>query len=492
MSPAEPFPTAPPAVRSDEPVRVLVDLTRLCADGAGGGITPALFGILRWLGGPKSPPFQFVYLTNDATRADVAQLARPMDHLRAAAEARADLASRESCGLVYCPFGYTDWACPGIPTLTLVVDLLHRDFPATLGAGHTAHREQALRDAVERTDLFQVISDYTAGRLQHHYAIPAERMVRTHLPVHARLTRPPAAREDFFFYPANAWAHKNHLGLLQAYARYRTTAGPAAWRLVLCGHHGSMLADWQAEAGRLGIGRDVDFLGYVDEAKLANLWSRAGALVFPSLHEGFGIPLLEAFHQGVPVIADGSTAAPEIAGDAALLVDARDEDALAGAMREVAGDPGLRQKLVAAGTRRLSRFEPDAEFGRLAQAMRTLAAGPARFRRRGYHSIDGLIEPLASFGLPPSPGARTVDFEFAPLGVDRTVEAGAGGKVLARMAVPAMTPLAGSFPLPPYCRSFSLAVPDAARLSPTDPRAHGTIVRRLVATGPAGPIDLLS
>jgi glycosyltransferase involved in cell wall biosynthesis len=487
-----------PPVQTRHPgaaLRVLVDLTRLCSGGSGGGIKPALLEMLRWLGRPGALPIEFVYLANADTRGEVDQLARAGDAVFAGAMAPADVAAREGCGVVYCPFGFTDRACPGIPTVSLIVDLLHRDFPATLKAGDLVHREQAMLETVARTDVFQVISDFTAGRLRHHYGVPQEQILRTYLPIHERLplTPPPAARKNFFFYPANGWVHKNHGTLLAAFALYRkqTTAEP--WSLVLCGYHGSALAGWQADVAKAGLTGAVEFLGYVDDRTLARLWNEAGALVFPSLHEGFGIPVLEAMHHGVPVLADSSTVVPEIAGDAALFADARRPEELANAMRLLAEDGPRRTRLAELGRQRIARFQIDDEFGRLAQRLQVAATRPARYHRNGYHPEDGLLEPLAIFALPACEYGSELSYEFAPLGIARTVEISVGRNLLGRLAVPANEVLSGSIGLPAAARTLSLFVPDASKLSPTDPRTHGVLVRRLqVGAGSGAAVDLLA
>jgi glycosyltransferase involved in cell wall biosynthesis len=123
----------------------------------------------------------------------------------------------------------------------------------------------------------------------------------------------------------------------------------------------------------LGLRDRVHFLGHLDDAAFAALWSRAGALVFPSLSEGFGIPLLEAMRFGVPILAAQTGSLPEVAGDAALLVDATDPRALAEALRRLAIREGLREDLVARGRARLNAFSLELEAGRLAHFLAAAA-----------------------------------------------------------------------------------------------------------------------
>jgi len=121
----------------------------------------------------------------------------------------------------------------------------------------------------------------------------------------------------------------------------------------------------------------VVHLGYVREEDLPALVSGAAALVYPSLYEGFGLPVLEAMACGIPVITSNVSALPEVAGDAALLVDPRSREAIAAAMRSILDEPRLRERLIEAGLRRASGFS----WRRTAEG--TLAAYRAVLARPG-------------------------------------------------------------------------------------------------------------
>jgi glycosyltransferase involved in cell wall biosynthesis len=478
-------------------LRILVDLTHLYPGGVSGGIKPALHAILNWLGQQPDTNVEFVFLTDPLLDQEISRWLRPVDRLVSMHQAPPDLAARENCHLVYCPFGMTDRACPGIPTVTLIVDLLHRDFPESLPWQYRSLREEYFRTAMERTDLFQVISDYTAGQLRKHYGVEPDRIIRTHLPVHGRLPSPlPASRKSsvapYFFYPANAWAHKNHETLLLAYSLYRRAAGAAAWRLVLTGHMDAPMHHLQSVAASLGLSAEIDFLGYVDESRLATLWDEASALIFPSLHEGFGIPLLEAMARGVPILAGNSTVISEITGDAALLVDSRAPLALAEGMHQLVGSPPLRSSLVERGRRRAADFSPEVEFGRLLDAFYSTANRPSIWRRTGYHLIDGLTDPLAIFALPLSSGPQKLSYATRPLGVTRQLEFCCGPGCLERITVAANVLTEGFILVSAGAQVLTLRVPDAARLTPTDPRTHGVWLERLQVQHADGRVtDLL-
>ncbi len=479
------------------PIRILVDLTWLRPGGEGGGIKPALHEIIHWLGRQPGEAIVFVFLANRLLAGEIDRWLRPVDRLIWGDGAPDDLAAQEDCQLVYCPFGITRWACPGIPTIALIVDLLHKDFPESLSVADCNYRADYFRITAERADLFQVISDHTATQLGRHYNIPVDRIIRTHLPVHGRLpprsqTSPTPGAPPYFFYPANAWVHKNHATLLVAYALYRHAAGPDAWRLVLTGHRNAAMQHLERIAASLDITECVDFLGYVNESRLAGLWSRAGALVFPSLHEGFGIPLLEAMAHAVPILASDSGAIPEITAGAALLVAARAPQELAQGMQLLATNPELRRTLVEHGQQRLAAFSPAREFGRLLQSFHAIANAPARWQHSGYYPVDGLTDPLAIFALPLVPGPQVLHYTSRPLGISRTVEFLCGASCLAKVRVAADIPTSGCLQLPKGARVLRLIVPDASRLSPTDPRTHGVILGRLQVHHPGGLVsDLL-
>jgi glycosyltransferase involved in cell wall biosynthesis len=203
----------------------------------------------------------------------------------------------------------------------------------------------------------------------------------TYIPVQNRLpapspeVAPPAGTPEnaFFLYPANFWPHKNHETLLVAYRQYAQAAGSRAWPLIFTGQPDVRMKLLQELRDGLGISSSVLFLGHVEDAAFAALWSRAGALVFPSLHEGFGIPLLEAMRFGVPIVASNTTSLPEVAGDAAVLVNPDDPRLIADALRRIAIREGLREELVARGRARLGAFSLELEAGRLAHFLESAA-----------------------------------------------------------------------------------------------------------------------
>jgi glycosyltransferase involved in cell wall biosynthesis len=157
---------------------------------------------------------------------------------------------------------------------------------------------------------------------------------------------------------------------MHAFAR---SALPSSLKLVLTGEPSENLEEL---ARTLGVSGRVAFAGRVSEDELAALYRGALFLVFPSFYEGFGLPIIEAFACGTPVITSNVTSMPEIAGDAALLVDPHDVDAIAEAMVRLASSPELRKTLVARGYERIGTFSWDAVAERVKAAVAAVDTNP--------------------------------------------------------------------------------------------------------------------
>lgn len=147
--------------------------------------------------------------------------------------------------------------------------------------------------------------------------------------------------------------HKNLLRLLDAHALLPSPVRPV---LVLPGYATPHEAELRARAAALGTAGEVRFPAWVDDADLEGLYALADAFVFPSLYEGFGLPLLEAMARGVPVASSHRASLPEVVGDAGVLFDPEDVGAMAAAIDRLLTDGALRERLAIAGPARAATF----------------------------------------------------------------------------------------------------------------------------------------
>lgn len=164
----------------------------------------------------------------------------------------------------------------------------------------------------------------------------------------------------YFLYVGTVQPRKNLVRLIEAYASFVHLQHPSPIpQLVIAGKRGWLTEAIERRASELGVADQVRFTGYVANDDLPALLSGALAFVFPSLYEGFGMPVLEAMACGTPVLTSTTSALPEVAGDAALLVDPDSTAAIAAGLARLAGDPALRDDLSARGRARAATFTWD-------------------------------------------------------------------------------------------------------------------------------------
>jgi len=243
------------------------------------------------------------------------------------------------------------------PEMHLLRDRLYLDWSTRWNARH-AHSVITI-SAATRDDLVAYY-DTDPHKITVVYPGIDESIRREENPAEiARARAHHGLPERYLLYVGTLHPRKNVAGLVRAYARtlgeWPSALGEAPG-LVIAGKKGWLYDEIFAEVQSRGLDNRVRFTGYVPREELIPLLSGADAFVFPSLFEGFGFPILEAMACRVPVITSNASSLPEVAGDAALLVDPRDESALAHAIIRVLSDGALRATLVERGLRRAASF----------------------------------------------------------------------------------------------------------------------------------------
>jgi glycosyltransferase involved in cell wall biosynthesis len=164
----------------------------------------------------------------------------------------------------------------------------------------------------------------------------------------------------YVLYVSNLWFYKNPDGAIRAFGRLRATRPDVDLDLVVAGPDDyGRVNELRALAASLGVADRVHFLGRVRFPDLVTLYQSAHVIFYPSLHETFGKPVVEAMRSGVPLVAANTTSLPEIVGDAGLLVDPADVDAMADGLARAATESALRADLVRRGHIRASMFSWD-------------------------------------------------------------------------------------------------------------------------------------
>jgi glycosyltransferase involved in cell wall biosynthesis len=229
--------------------------------------------------------------------------------------------------------------------------------------------EQA-HHAAERSDLVITVSEFTACQVEDLLKVERSRIrviphgvrVPHSLTVVARnaFTEPRASasvpsderrREQIILFVGAIQKRKNVRRLVEAFERT-----PGHWKLVLAGSLGYGSEEELQAVERSTRRSDITITGYIDDDDLERLYARASILAFPSLDEGFGLPVLEAMARGLPVLTSNRSALPEVAGDAALLVDPLDTESISTSLNHLIEDQELRKELSGRGLRRSKNY----------------------------------------------------------------------------------------------------------------------------------------
>lgn len=255
-----------------------------------------------------------------------------------------------------------------VPSIYQPWDLQHLHLPEFFSPAERRRRDLHYRTFAERAATVIVATPWAKRDVHERLGIPLERLAVVPVPpptnAYAEPTPADVERVErglglsgaFVLYPAQTWRHKNHLRLLEALAILRDHTGSAI-PLVCTGATNDHYTEVKAAVRRLGLADSVRFLGFVNPRTIRVLYGKARMLAFPSLFEGWGIPIVEAFSAGLPVACSNTTSLPDLVGDAAVVFDPYDPEAMADAIGRVWGDAALRAELVVRGRRVVARLD---------------------------------------------------------------------------------------------------------------------------------------
>jgi glycosyltransferase involved in cell wall biosynthesis len=263
--------------------------------------------------------------------------------------------------------------------------------PDSLGAAARAYRRLSYPRSVRRADAIIINSESLRSEIERHLEVDAAKLRLIYEAVDHDLFKPgdrAAARahiqaygltKPFVLFVSSLWSYKNCDGLLRAWALARHLLGGRQLAIVGHGADEDYLARLHHLVAELGISDDVVFVGGVPLEETARFYRAADLLVYPSLNETFGLPILEAMACACPVVTSKVSAMPEIAGGAAILADPVDPASIAGAMVDALGSDGDRLRDL--GVRRAADFTWSATGRATLDVYREVAARRA-FRRK--------------------------------------------------------------------------------------------------------------
>ncbi len=373
---------------SGAPQKVFVDLAPLAPDGSNGGAAVLVLRLLRaLLARPDAHEYHLLVkpfaesavsgligagaiLHRLGPGLDVEEPRRLLREMRRLPDLLArvlpDAASLTKCGagILFSPLGSAAFHEPRL----LHVAVIHDGFQELTFPGFFSdaekRRRHAFRSDLKRIDLIVAVSETARAEALGRLGVKGDRIIAVPNTVglaNIRASAPGDLPSDprlvagsYLLYPANAWPHKNHPRLIRAFARASRRMEEA--KLVLCGDFFRSLDGLRRLAADESVGDRVVFLPYLPEREAWALIRSARFLVFPSLYEGFGIPVLEAMALGTPVACSDLPVLREVAGDAALFFDPNDEASIADTLARLWESGPARETLADAGRRRADRY----------------------------------------------------------------------------------------------------------------------------------------
>jgi glycosyltransferase involved in cell wall biosynthesis len=274
---------------------------------------------------------------------------------------------RLALDLWFCPMTNLDPRHLPIPTVVTIADIQQEYYPEFFTRAELQARALMYGPSCQEATAVITVSEFSKRCLIEQYDLLPEKVHCVYeagmervddpirLPTVEEVRRKHHLPAGYGFYPANMWPHKNHQLLLLALHRLRQFHGMTP-SLVLTGDDMGQGEQLEALAQHFQLQEQVHYLGYVPTADLPGLYRGAVMLLFPSLFEGFGIPLAEAMALGCPIAAANTGSIPEVVGDAALLFDPRHPDSIAAVWAQLLIDEDLRQALITRGRERATRF----------------------------------------------------------------------------------------------------------------------------------------
>ena len=257
------------------------------------------------------------------------------------------------------------------PAAVTIHDLQPLFRPENFSPAKRAFMARSLPRTARQADLLVAPSHAVADKLASRLGVGAARIAVVSVGAEQIADGPNRpADPPTVLYPAATYPHKNHLVLIEAFARIADRHPDA--RLVMTGSPGRADGEVRSAAAATGLGERITLTGRIPAAELDVLLAGAAVVAFPSVYEGFGIPVLEALAAGVPVVVGAGTPAAEMAGDPAPVVDPSDPAAWAEALDALLGDTDRRDRVARAGLARVVGRTWEDSAARLEDAWRRL------------------------------------------------------------------------------------------------------------------------
>ncbi|WP_461207114.1 glycosyltransferase family 4 protein [Clostridium sp. DL1XJH146] len=252
--------------------------------------------------------------------------------------------------------------------IVTVYDMVYKKFPETMEKENLEYLEKNVERSVKRANIVITISENAKREIIEYTNIDSNKIkvvypgvdiapyvTGTDYSKYSQIKNKYNLPDKYLLYLGTLEPRKNISLLIEAFSMYKKSNTDDI-KLVIAGKKGWMYDDIFNKVKELNINKEVVFTNYVDESDKPEIYKNSKAFIFPSLYEGFGIPVLEAMASGVPVITSSSSSLPEVAGNAAVLIDPKNVNSIYKAIKNVLNDSKLRREMIIKGKEQCTKF----------------------------------------------------------------------------------------------------------------------------------------
>lgn len=267
--------------------------------------------------------------------------------------------------ILFCPLFFIAPEKSPIPAVASILDVQHEFFPQYFAPKVLKEIRKSTASTLAQADGILTISEYSKETIIDKYNIADEKIAVTYLNSDGAFDKDISEEKkqqlkdkigaDYIFYPANTWPHKNHINLLRAYKILKDKYH-IKHKLVFTGDSKQRKKDIDNYILENNLDDDIIYLGYLPQEDMPAVFANATVLAFPSVFEGFGIPLVEAMRAKVAIACSRCGSIPEVAGDAAIYFDANDPEDIAAKINELIENKQLRGELIEKGTQIAKKY----------------------------------------------------------------------------------------------------------------------------------------
>lgn len=306
---------------------------------------------------------QFCQMVGDSRYTGIGRIDRRINQVVRKMRSGYSLA-KNHVDILFCPFSAATFKEKGIPTVSTILDIQHEFYPQFFEPQELQHRRKFYQDIVKKVERVVCISDYTKETFCDKYDYPLERAQTIYIAIQNRfdkeddriLDKLDIRNQKYIVYPANFWEHKNHKLLLNAFAMY--AKNHKDMKLVLTGNPLAQTNYYNDLLKAMQIHELTVITGYVTNEELYSILKNSNGLIYPSLFEGFGIPVVEAMHLHKLISCSNLTSLPEIGCNAICYFDPKKPDEILKGINYLA-ENRITEDIIAEYDVKLKEYETD-------------------------------------------------------------------------------------------------------------------------------------